>query len=210
MKNELQQLLDRLREDYDPTPADVAFLESVQSLEDIKPQSDDRLQALAYDAARAFGATEEQAEILIGERKAPPAEFNIPIHLYYHDGEYLSGFTVHGDEAKLMEKLGLARYVDGWGYRVQEEIVKKLGTEFSGVDAWALAQPAIEAKQRRQAEEKAERQAIFDRAKRTGQKQLLDECSSECNDPREECDIDNVTVYAMPDGTTKTVRSHTW
>jgi len=210
MKTDFQKLLERLSEDYEPTPADVVFLESIQSLDDIQPQSDKELQALAYDAAIALGATVEQAQILIGERKAVPTEFNISIHLYYHDGEYLSGYTLHSTEAKLMETLGLAKYISGWGYHVRDEVVKKLGTDFSGVDAWTLVQPAIESRERKRAAEKAARQAIFDRAQQTGERQILDKYSDECNDPREECDIDTVTVYAMPDGTTETVRSHTW
>ncbi len=212
MKPELQKLLDRLADDNGENLPDeeVKFLESIQSLNDIKPQSNDLLQALAYDAAVAMGASSEDAQILIGERKPIPAEYNVQIHLYYQDGEYLTGYTLHGEEAKLLEKLGLAKYVSGWGYHVSDGVVKQLGTDFSGVDAWKLAQPAIEARERRKAEAEAERQRIFDTARRTGQKQVLDSYSDECNDPREECSLDQVTVYAMPDGSTKTVRSHTW
>ncbi len=225
MKPELQKLLDRLINDdgrKNITREELDFLESIQSLDDIKPQSNEQLQALAYDAARALGATSEDAEIRIGERqiaaipdvavpdKPIPDEYKVQIHLHYYDGEYLSGYILHGEEAKLLEKLGLAKYVSGWGYHVNDEIVKRLGTDFSGADAWKLAQPAIEARERKQAEAEAARKTIFDIARRTGQKQVLDNYTDECNDPREECSLDSVTVYAMPDGSTKTVRSHTW
>lgn len=53
-------------------------------------------------------------------------------------------------------------------------------------------------------------QKIFEKAKETGEMQVLRMWSEPCNDPNEECNLDNIIVYAMPDGDTKTVRSHTW
>jgi hypothetical protein len=58
-------------------------------------------------------------------------------------------------------------------------------------------------------EEEKEKQ-IFEKAKKTGEKQVLSMYSDECNDENEACDIDNIVTYAMPDGSTKTVRYHTW
>lgn len=51
---------------------------------------------------------------------------------------------------------------------------------------------------------------IFETAKRTNEKQILYQYSIECRDKKEECNIDNVVVYAMPDGTTKKEIYHTW
>ena len=51
---------------------------------------------------------------------------------------------------------------------------------------------------------------IFKKAKETGIKQEIRHWSEECNDTNEACDIDIVTEYAMPDGSKKIVRSHTW
>ena len=51
---------------------------------------------------------------------------------------------------------------------------------------------------------------IFAVAKETGKKQEIKHYMAECNDPREECSTDVVTIYAMPDGTEKTERMHTW
>ena len=71
-----------------------------------------------------------------------------------------------------------------------------------------------EAKESKKTQERSERdtkrKAAFDEAKKTGQKQVLSQWSGECNDPNESCDIDNITEWAMPDGTTKQTRSHTW
>ena len=58
--------------------------------------------------------------------------------------------------------------------------------------------------------EEERRQAIFAKAKETGKKQVLNEWAEDCSDPREECNTDIITVWAMPDGSTKTIRTHTW
>ena len=47
-------------------------------------------------------------------------------------------------------------------------------------------------------------------ARETGEAQVLRSYMSECDDPEEQCSLDYVTVLAMPDGTTKTNRQHTW
>jgi Zn ribbon nucleic-acid-binding protein len=143
-------------------------------------------------------------------KPAADPDANVKINLYYQDGEYLTGHTVHGDEAKLLEKIGLAKYVDGWGYLVNDATVKSLGTEFMYEQALDLARPALEAKEAARNAEVVARENIFAEAARNGQPVVLDEYSDDCNDPREECSLDNVTIYAMPNGTTKTVRSHTY
>lgn len=51
---------------------------------------------------------------------------------------------------------------------------------------------------------------IYLLAKKTGEKQLLYKWSESCNDKNEECDIDNLYQYVMPDGTLKIERHHTW
>lgn len=51
---------------------------------------------------------------------------------------------------------------------------------------------------------------IFEKAKITGTKQFLNSWSEPCNNPHESCDIDNVVLYAMPDGSQKLERYHTW
>lgn len=52
--------------------------------------------------------------------------------------------------------------------------------------------------------------AIFETAKTTGKEQLISKYSTDCNDKNEQCDLDMVYVYAMPDGTEKSERTHTW
>lgn len=62
--------------------------------------------------------------------------------------------------------------------------------------------------------EKAKEDSIekgkFDMARETGKPIILNSWMEDCNDPREDCSTDVVTLYAMPDGTRKTKRQHTW
>jgi len=50
----------------------------------------------------------------------------------------------------------------------------------------------------------------FAEAKTIGKKVLLKTWMADCNDPNEECNIDNMAEYAMPDGNTEITRQHTW
>lgn len=72
----------------------------------------------------------------------------------------------------------------------------------------------LEANAKRQAERNAAKEAketpIFKKARETGEPQIIESYPVECEDPREECDTDIVTIYAMPDGTTKRTQNHTW
>lgn len=58
--------------------------------------------------------------------------------------------------------------------------------------------------------EEFKRKEIFEKAKQTGERQLLEEWVDACDNEEEECDIDNVSMYALPDGSTKIIRNHTW
>lgn len=212
MRNELRTLKDRIERDSEAplTGEMIAYLEQVGSIDDLGNFSDSGsgdLVALAYDAALALGLSDVQARIVAGEL---PADSEQVIEVCHREGEYLWGYTLHGEDAKFLESLGLARYVDGWGYHVKDAVVKTLGEKFTRQQARDLAQPAIDAQRNREIAEMAIREQIFAEAARTGKPVVLDHYTDECNDRREECDLDNVTVYAMPDGSTKTERSHTW
>jgi hypothetical protein len=143
----------------------------------------------------------EKEAIRNGEKK---------IKVSYYDGEYLSGYSVYGLEAELLEELGLCKYVSGWGNHVNHDLIKTVGEEFTYAQAKAFAQPELD----RKAEEKAQKQtkiaAKFEQAKAMGEPVELRRYTTDCNDPREECDTDVVYEYAMPDGTIKTKRQHTW
>ena len=51
---------------------------------------------------------------------------------------------------------------------------------------------------------------IFTKAKLAGKKQVLSKWSEECNDANEQCEVDNIVVYAMPSGDEVIERNHTW
>lgn len=82
------------------------------------------------------------------------------IKTYYSDGEYLSGYTLHGEEAKLLEELKLAKYIDGWGYHVESGLAETLGEEFTYPQAYKYYEthikPVIDAKAAKKAEKEAE------------------------------------------------------
>lgn len=81
------------------------------------------------------------------------------------------------------------------------------------VTSFSITMPeALHAKEyiAKKEEREAKRKAIFDKAKETGEKQLITSYISECNDSKEECSLDINYLYAMPDGTEKLETCHTW
>lgn len=131
-----------------PTAAEVAELKR------LKPEIIAELKRRKAEAEAARAAEEEEIQALkAGERK---------IVLHWHDGEYLSGWEVFGAAAALLEELGLAEYVDGWGYHVADAAVKALGKEFTYSQAVEYARPALEQKaaaEKKTAEERDAREA---------------------------------------------------
>lgn len=67
------------------------------------------------------------------------------------------------------------------------------------------AKKAAREKAAQEKEEEALRQAAA-----TGEKQVIRQWMEDCNDYREECSMDSVVLWAMPDGTTIKTRRHTW
>lgn len=128
----------------------------------------------------------------------------------YKDGEYLMGWTVFDHEARLLEELKVAKYVSGWGTHIDNEVIDALGEEFTYKQVLEFIKPRLEAEEAKKAKAKAEIAAKFAEAKETGDPVVIRRWSEPCNDPYEECDVDNLVEYAMPDGTTKVERHHTW
>jgi len=82
--------------------------------------------------------------------------------------------------------------------------------EISNDEMMKIYNSIIEQKEEKEENDNKERQLIMEKAVQTGKKQVLSITHDECNDPDESCDIDEIVEYAMPDGTTKVVRHHTW
>lgn len=66
------------------------------------------------------------------------------------------------------------------------------------------------AQELRQSAAAARRRALIEQAKTTGKPVALATWQEECNDPREECSVDSITEWAMPNGTVETTRDHNW
>ncbi len=108
------------------------------------------------DRAVAAEKAKEEAEI------QALRDGTVKIELRYHDGEYLDGYQVYGHAADLLVSLGLAKWVDGWGYYVDHRAVETLGKEFTYQEAAEYARPALDAKNeelRKRAEKQAAREA---------------------------------------------------
>lgn len=179
----------------------------------------------------------EPAKLEVIKPLFPPLP-NVPpetvIKVYWSDGEYLSAFCPNS-LTKELEEAGIARYVSGWGTKMENEFLmfaagmpvgpisrefyEKIGQgesnfTFTWAQVIAYVMPRREAAEKRAAEKRvksAESEAAkFAEAKATGKAVAIKTWSEECDGSTEECDIDNVTIYAMPDGTKKTTRSHSW
>lgn len=133
------------------------------------------------------------------------------IRLRWSEGDILQAWAVEDyDAARLLEEIGVARYVIGWGHKVRQDVVDALGTEFTYPQAAEYVRPMLEAREAKKKAREAERAAKFDEARRTGKAVLLRKWLEPCCDPREECSMDLVSEYALPDGSTKNERHHTW
>lgn len=176
-------------------------------LKDAKPEIIVELQRREAERAEqeAQRKTEQDAEkqaIISGEK---------PIQLWYHDGEYLSGWETAGQSTEIMKELRLVKYVDGWGYLVESKTIEALGgPEFTYQQAAELAKVRDQVKEAKRQEKEAARQAKFDEARITGKPVLLRQWSADCCSRNEECSTDIHCEYAMPDGSTKHEWNHTW
>ena len=110
----------------------------------------------------------------------------------------------------MLESIGAAEPVSGWGSLVNSELVKTLGTEFTFGQARAFMEPKLNKIKEAEDKIKEEIEGIFEKARTIGEKQVLRKYSAPCNDPRKECNVDKVIEYALPNGLTETVRMHTW
>jgi hypothetical protein len=82
--------------------------------------------------------------------------------------------------------------------------------EVPHIEVMKIYNSIIAEKEAKKAEIQDKEKAIFEKAKQTGEKQILEKYTVECSDPEESCDIDEVIIYAMPDGTKKRTQNHTW
>ncbi len=139
------------------------------------------------------------------------------IVLHWQQGSPLSGWTAFGGSRRALEAAGIGRDVEGWGWHVTTQQAAELGAapgqEQHIVSAQVVADLVAD-------EQQAQADAVVDDAisedeKRvqavlTEQPVLLSVTTAECDDPGEECNMDRVERWAMPDGGEETTRQHTW
>ena len=146
---------------------------------------------------------EEEKQAILTGKKA--------IKLAYHDGEYLSGWEVLTDHAAgLLEEIGVAKYVSSWGYLVDRNAFAALGKSFTFLEAVEYMRPAKEAAKKKAAEQQQKKEAAKKKAFETGKRIEISHYATECDDANEECNLDIITKWVMPNGTVETTRSHTW
>lgn len=133
-----------------------------------------------------------------------------PLEIVYFDGEILSAPASVGVTTELLKKLGLVKYISGWGYAVDPELTARYGMKVLYSQAKSLAEERAREKAEKEAKKEAERRAKIEEAKRTGKPVLLRSWMENCCDPSEDCSVDTHYEYAMPDGTVKHTWEHTW
>lgn len=186
----------------EPTPAARKDLDRIKALKpeimaELKRREEEKA---AKKAAEEAARVEEARAIRAGEVK-------IKVSVGDYDGIPL--YEVYGEAAEALMEIGAARWI-GYSRQVNDDVIDALGLEFTLQQAAEITRPAREAKA---AEKKAKdevRQAKFDEAKRTGQKVEMASWMEDCDGSVEECSTDFVQEYAMPDGTTKIERQHTY
>lgn len=155
----------------------------------------------AIEAQKKADREEEIRAIKAGEKT---------ITIKWTDGEYLQAYEAFGEAGNLLEELGIAKYIDGWGVRVDQKLVEALGEEFTYQQAFEFTQPKRDQETAKEAQKKAELEKKFAEAKRTGKKVEIFRTTAECNNPKIECSLDIIIIWAMPNGTQKEERIHTY
>ena len=151
-------------------------------------------------AAEKEAYENEKTAIMSGEKK---------IELTLEDYDYPRWILLGKVENELLKAIGIVESV-GYDTMLIDKAEKALGHSFTYQQAIEFMKPITDVKQQKEEAEKARIAEIFETAKATGKKQALKSWMEDCNDPREECSTDSVTLWAMPNGTTKTTRQHTW
>ena len=131
------------------------------------------------------------------------------ISLDWDDGEYFQGFVVYGEEAKLLREIRMAKEL---GYRtiVPDDVVRSLGKSFTYTQAVEYMVPINEEKEKIKKKEEEAIQKKYHEAKETGKPVLLSKHSIECTDATEECSLDIINTWILPNGNTKTEVIHTY
>lgn len=104
-----------------------------------------------------------------------------------------------------------ANEVDHGDYEISYTFILSFA-EYKKVAAEAMRrkEEKEQAKKERDEQRRKEIEAKFEEAKKTGKPVEINRWTEECSDPEEECDLDIVVEYALPDGRTEIKKFHTW
>lgn len=130
------------------------------------------------------------------------------IKVSYRSGQAQDGYIIFGHEADLLKGLGVAQQISGWKTIVNEELIEALGEEFTYQQASDYAKPLVEKREKEKEVKEDKFNAKLEEAKRTGEKVAIRRWQENCNNSRKDCDLDNMTEFVLPDGTTKNERRH--
>lgn len=145
-----------------------------------------------------------------------------PIHTYVRcEDEDASQYYYFKETSELIRTaLDEGDIADFLGRQADDVMLRNNGLTWMYVLSFSEYKGLVEfAKKRKKAKEwgkkKRERdlelklQAAFDLAKELGEPVVIDHYTDDCDEPGRDCDLDIVTEYAFPDGSIKTIRTHT-
>jgi len=161
----------------------ISAFDITEIISDIKRQYNSNAFIFADDIAKILNHDEELKQIAIETyRPDPEGDWT---------EEYLTWFRTAAKEKK----------APGYGI-IPNHIIRAKITDI------ILRKTAEENKAKE--EEQSRINNLFEIARKTGEKQLINKWLEDCNDPREECNTDICCEWAMPDGTRQYTRNHTW
>lgn len=120
-------------------------------------------------------------------------------------------FVAHYDERQ--DALMSCDPVPGFGRRVGlklNEAARKWIAPFVAAEKAREEERQRKIREEIKEEERRRVEPFIARARETGARVEVRRYSTGCNDRREECSLDIVTEWALPDGTIETARMHTW
>lgn len=182
----------------DATKKAKEILEKIQ-----KEETERAFESLTNDAKVTLIIATDFSTVVCEDETASKHEFFEKTKKEIH--KHLDTDTIENVLGRKADEVDWGDYVHKYRYEMTFSEYKKL--------AELAEEKAKKAEVEKSEKEKAEKErieALFAKARETGKPQVIEQYPVECNVPEEDCDIDIVTIYAMPDGTRKTERHHTW
>lgn len=125
------------------------------------------------------------------------------IELEYQEGEYLSGYRVVDSIAgEMLEELGFAHYVDGWGYLAHSEIEE--------LETLTIENATSEKEETLQETKEQDIKESIAQAKMLGHKVEIYRMTTDCDGSVGECSTDIVVGYVDGEGSKTSERIHTY